>query len=256
MKKRFVTTPTLDDLLYPVGLYLHMFDDIFSKPENKKMFWKELVAQLYDISIGALPIVIIISFFVGAVTTVQTAYQLVSPFISRAYISLIVRDSLVLELAPTLISIVLAGVIGSKITSELGNMRISEQIDALEIMGINSRNYLILPKIIACVAIFPLMIIIAIFVGLLGGRIAGSISGLVPVQMYDSGLLMNFDAFTIFFSLIKAVSYAFIISSLSSCFGYYAEGGALEIGIASTRAVVFCSVAILIADFIITTFLV
>ena len=139
---------------------------MFSKPENAKMYWKEFIHQCSEIGIGSLGIVVIISIFMGAVSTVQTAYQLVSPFIPLAVIAQVVRDTVILEFAPTLVCIVLAGVVGSKIASELGNMRVSEQIDALEIMGINTKTYLILPKIIAALVVIPLLVIIAGVVGI------------------------------------------------------------------------------------------
>src|SRR5919206_563252 len=160
--------------LSDVGLYFLMLKGMISKPENWQMYWKEFIRQCSDIGIGSLGIVSIISVFIGAVSTVQTAYQLVSPLIPLSSIAQIVRDTVILEFAPTLVSIVLAGVVGSKIAGELGNMRVSEQIDALEIMGINSRAYLIMPKIIAALVTIPMLIVIAMVLGILGGRIAGT----------------------------------------------------------------------------------
>src|SRR5678815_998869 len=154
------------------GRYLLLMKGMFSRPENGKMYWKEFMHQCSEIGIGSLGIVVIISFFMGAVSTVQTAYQLTSPFIPKSTIAQVVRDTVILEFAPTLVSIVLAGVIGSKIAGELGNMRVSEQIDALEIMGINSKAYLVLPKIIAALLVIPLLVIIAMFLGIWGGRLA------------------------------------------------------------------------------------
>src|SRR5215212_11544406 len=161
-----------------LGSYILMLRGMFTKPENLKMYWKELMHQCVEIGVGSLGIVVIISVFMGAVSAVQTAYQLVSPLISKSTIAQIVRDTVILEFAPTLVCIVLAGVVGSKIASELGNMRVSEQIDALEIMGINTKAYLVLPKILAAVVVIPMLIVIAMILGIWGGRIAGSMSGI------------------------------------------------------------------------------
>jgi phospholipid/cholesterol/gamma-HCH transport system permease protein len=163
------------------GKYILMIKGMFSKPENAKLYWKEFMHQCSEIGIGSLGIVSIISVFMGAVSAVQTAYQLVSPLISfKSTIAQIVRDTVILEFAPTLVCIVLAGVIGSKIASELGNMRVSEQIDALEIMGINTKTYLIMPKVAALLTI-PMLVVIAMALGIYGGRFAGKAAGILPV---------------------------------------------------------------------------
>ncbi|MEO8171957.1 MAG: ABC transporter permease, partial [Sediminibacterium sp.] len=166
-----------------LGTYLLMLKGMFTKPENWRMYWKEFMHQCVEIGIGAAPIVVIISLFLGAVTTVQTAYQLVSPLVPASTIAQIVRDSMILELSPTVVSIVLAGVVGSKIASELGNMRISEQIDALEIMGINTKSYLVLPKILAALVVIPCLIVISAVLGIWGGRTAGALSGILATDI-------------------------------------------------------------------------
>ena len=231
------------------GKYLQMLGGMFTKPESGKMYWKEFMKQCVDIGIGSLPIVAIISVFLGSVTTVQTAYQLVSPIISRSTISQILRDSMILELSPTVVSIVLAGVVGSKIASELGNMSISEQIDAYEIMGINTKAYLISPKIIAALFIIPMLIILSIALGIIGGRLVASTSGIISVYDFDKGLREGFDPFNLKFAIIKAYTFAFIVSTVPAYFGYYVRGGALEIGKASTTAVVVSCILILFADY-------
>src|SRR4026209_2238996 len=175
-----------------IGRYFLMLKGMFSRPENGKMYWKEFMHQCNDIGIGSLGIVAIISVFIGAVSTIQTAYQLVSPLIPPSTIAQIVRDTVILEFAPTLVCIVLAGVAGSRIASELGNMRVSEQIDALEIMGINTKTYLILPKIVAALLMIPLLVVIAMALGIWGGRIAGNMSTIIPFSIYDKGLLEAF----------------------------------------------------------------
>src|SRR6266478_6360927 len=168
-----------------IGRYLLMIKGMFSRPENGKMYWKEFMHQCSDIGIGSLGIVAIISVFIGAVSTIQTAYQLVSPLIPRSTIAQIVRDTVILEFAPTLVCIVLAGVAGSKIASELGNMRVSEQIDALEIMGINTKTYLVLPKIVAALLMIPFLVVISMVLGIWGGRLAGGMANIIPASAYD-----------------------------------------------------------------------
>ncbi|MEY2901787.1 MAG: hypothetical protein RLY89_893 [Bacteroidota bacterium] len=231
------------------GTFLLMLKGMFTKPENWRMYWKEFMHQCVEIGIGALPIVVIISIFLGAVTTVQTAYQLVSPLVPLSTIAQIVRDSMILELSPTVLSIVLAGVVGSKIASELGNMRISEQIDALEIMGINSKNYLIFPKILAALVVIPCLIVISAVLGIWGGRTAGAMSGILANDIFDAGLRQNLNLFNINFALYKSYTFAFILSSVPAYYGYNVKGGSLEIGRASTSAVVVSCILILLADY-------
>lgn len=236
------------------GTYLMMLKGMFTKPENLKMYWKELMHQCVEIGIGALPIVVIISLFLGAVTTVQTAYQLVSPLVASSTIAQIVRDSMILELSPTVLSIVLAGVVGSKIASELGNMRISEQIDALEIMGINTKSYLILPKILGAIIVVPCLITISAVLGIWGGREAGALTGILAPDIFDIGLRKNLNTYNIVFALYKAYTFAFILSSIPAYYGYYVKGGALEIGRSSTSAVVVSCILILFADYALAAF--
>ena len=242
-------------LFSEIGKYLLMIRGMFSKPENWKMYWKEFMHQCAEIGIGSLGIVVIISVFMGAVSTVQTAYQLTSPLIPAYTIAQVVRDTVILEFAPTLVSIVLAGVVGSKIAGELGNMRVSEQIDALEIMGINSKAYLVLPKIVAALVVIPMLVVIATLLGIWGGRIAGSLSNILSNAEYDKGLLAGFIPYNAFFAMAKAYTFAFLIASIPAYYGYHVKGGALEIGRASTRSVVVSCVAILFADYILAAIL-
>lgn len=228
---------------------------MFSRPENAKMYWKEFMHQCSEIGIGSLGIVIIISFFMGAVSTVQTAYQLISPIIPKSTIAQIVRDTVILEFAPTLVCIVLAGVVGSKIASELGNMRVSEQIDALEIMGVNTKTYLILPKVLGALVVIPMLVVIAAVLGIWGGRLAGSAANILSNSTFDKGLLDGFMPFNVIFALAKAYTFAFILSSIPAYFGYYVKGGALEIGRSSTRAVVISCILILFADYVLAALL-
>jgi phospholipid/cholesterol/gamma-HCH transport system permease protein len=235
------------------GKYLLMLKGMFTKTDSVRMFWKEYIKQCYDIGIGSLPIVVIISFFLGAVMTVQTAAQLVNPLIPLSTIGIIVRDGMILEFAPTFLAIVLAGVVGSKIASELGNMRTTEQIDALEIVGINSKNYLILPKILGALTMVPLLVGISAVIGVWGGYLVGDWTGAVPKELYINGIRTDLNISYISIAFYKSFIFAFIISTVPAYFGYYVQGGALEIGKASTRSVVVSCILILIADYLVAT---
>jgi phospholipid/cholesterol/gamma-HCH transport system permease protein len=237
------------------GRYLLMLKGMFSKPENAKMYWKEFMHQCSEIGIRSLGIVILISIFMGAVSTLQTAYQLISPIIPPSTIAQIVRDTVILEFSPTLVCIVLAGVVGSKIASELGNMRVSEQIDALEIMGINTKAYLIMPKILAAFLTIPMLVVLSMVLGILGGRFAGAVTNILSTDTYDKGLLQNFVPYNVWFALIKAYTFSFIISSIPAYYGYHVSGGALEIGRSSTKSVVVSCVLILFADYLLAALL-
>jgi phospholipid/cholesterol/gamma-HCH transport system permease protein len=237
------------------GSYVLMLKGMIAKPENAKVYWKEFMLQCNDIGIGSLGIVSIVSFFMGAVSAVQTSYQLVSPLIPLTTIAQIVRDTVILEFSPTLVCIVLAGVVGSRIASELGNMRVSEQIDALEIMGINTKTFLVMPKIAASLLMIPLLVTISMLLGILGGRIAGVSTGILSADTFDLGLMQNFKAFNVWFALIKGVTFAFLISSISAYFGYNVQGGALEIGRSSTKAVVVSCIMILLSDYVLAQLL-
>lgn len=242
-------------ILNELGKFIIMLRGMFTRPENWKMYWKEFMHQCSEIGIGSLGIVVIISVFIGAVSAIQTSYQLTTPFIPLETISMIVRDTVILEFSPTLVSIVLAGVVGSKIAGELGNMRVSEQIDALEIMGINTKAYLVLPKILAALVVIPMLVVVSMILGIWGGRVASVATGIVSATIYDKGLLMGFLPYNVFFALAKAYTFAFLISSIPAYYGYHVKGGALEIGRSSTRAVVVSCVAVLFADYLLAAIL-
>lgn len=235
-----------------LGSYSLMLKGMFTRPENGKVYWKEYMHQGFDIGIRSLPIVIIISVFLGAVMIVQTSYQLISPLIQKYIMAQVVRDSVILELAPTIICIVLAGVVGSKIASELGNMRVSEQIDALEIMGINTKGYLIMPKILMAIIMIPCLIILAISLSIIGGWVTAVFANIMSSDQYVYGLISGFRPFTIAVAVVKAFTFAFIIASVPAYYGYNVNGGALEIGRASTTSVIISCIMILVADYIIT----
>jgi phospholipid/cholesterol/gamma-HCH transport system permease protein len=242
-------------LLEHIGKIVLMLKGGFSKPENAKVYWKEFMEQCTDIGIRSLPIVLVISVFLGMVLTIQTAYQLVSPIVPKHVVASIVRDSAILELSPTVISIVLAGVVGSKIASELGNMRVSEQIDALEMMGVNSRTYLIMPKIVAAMIMVPALITLSIAVTIWGGYMAGMFSHILTRQQFEQGLTDGFLPYNLFFAMSKAWTFSLIISIIPCYYGYYVEGGALEIGRASTTSVIVSCILILLADYVLSILL-
>ncbi len=245
----------MDSFFYHFGRYLLLLKGTLVKPEKGKIYWHEVMRQMVEIGIGSLAIVIIISLFLGAVLTVQTAYQLVTPFVPKSTIGSIVTNSSMLEMAPTVTCLILAGKIGSKIASEIGTMRISEQIDALEIMGVNASAYLILPKIIAAIIMIPLLIIIAGFLCVFSGSWIGEITGVVSREEFIQGAIEHFKPFMITFALIKSFTFGFLISTVSSYYGYYTEGGALEVGKTATKAVVVCCILILLSDYILAQLL-
>jgi len=218
------------------------------------MYWREMMRQMTNIGVGSLIIISIISVFVGGVTAIQFAYQLDGGTFPMYLIGFIVRDMMIIELAPTLSCLVLAGKVGSNIASELGTMRISEQIDALEIMGVNSISYLIGPKVLAAIIIVPPLIIISAFLGVYGGSFAAEQFGISPA-IYEKGLLYMFDSFNIVIMLIKSLVFAFLIATVSAYQGYYVKGGALDIGKASTRAVVFSSILVVLSDYVLALLL-
>ena len=233
-----------------LGNYLLFLSSQFIRSESIKILSRRFIDEAVLIGISSVSIVAIVSTFIGAVTCVQIAYNLTNALIPRSTIGFMVREMTILELAPTITSIVLAGKVGSNIAGGLGTMRITEQIDALEVMGINSTSYLVFPKIIAAIAMFPLLVILAMTLSILGGYVAGTFTNALTPQEYVEGLRDAFIPYNITFALIKSVVFAFLISSISSYQGYYTRGGALEVGEASTKAVTNSIIAILLADYV------
>ncbi len=238
--------------LFHLGRYFMLMARVFSKPEKLSIYIRQILYEMNTLGVGSLGLIAIISVFMGGVITIQSAYNFTSPFIPLYAIGLGTRESIVLEFSPTIISLILAGKVGSNIASEIGTMRISEQIDALEIMGINSASYLILPKVIGAMLINPFLIIISMFLGILGGYIMGVSTGACSSYEYIFGIQSFFIPFNVYYSLTKTVIFAFIITSVSAYHGYYTEGGALEVGRASTKSVVYNSILILITNLVIT----
>jgi phospholipid/cholesterol/gamma-HCH transport system permease protein len=238
-----------------LGRYFIFLGNLLTNREKFKTYVNLIFEEAKEIGVGSIIIVSIVSSFIGAVTCIQTAYNLVSPLVPKYTIGLIVRDMTLLELAPTITCVVLSGKVGSNIAGSLGTMRISEQIDALEVMGINSISYLVLPKIIACLFTFPMLVILSAFLSIYGGYLAGTLTGNITPQEYIYGIRSDFNAFNIPFGLIKSVVFAFLISSISAFNGFYTQGGALEVGIASTNAVTRSCILVLIADFVLAQLL-
>lgn len=227
----------------------------FKKPDNFKIYRKQILNEMVSLGLGSLGLIAIISLFMGAVVTIQTASNINSPLIPKYAIGYATRQSFILELAPTVMALILAGKIGSNIASEIGTMRISEQIDALEIMGVNSASYLIFPKIIAALVTLPIIILYSMFLGVMGGWIVGAYSSILSIDEYLIGIRWDFELFSVIYGLIKITFFAFALTSISSYQGYYVRGGALEVGKASTKSVVYSSIVILIINYIITQLL-
>ena len=225
----------------------------FFKPCKWKILKNLIFKEINDLIIESIPIVYILSFFIGAVISIQTALNLTSPFLSKSLIGFATRQSIILEFAPTFMSIIMAGKVGSFITSSIGTMRVTEQIDALEVMGINPLNYLVFPKIIALL-FYPFVITISMFVGIFGGLLAMTFAG-VPSEAFITGIQMDFEPYHIFYSYIKTILFALILATVPSYHGYYMRGGALEVGKASTKSFVWTSIIIIVVNFIITQLL-
>ncbi|MBN2667958.1 MAG: ABC transporter permease [Bacteroidales bacterium] len=225
---------------------------VFSKPDNHKVLFRNMLKEMDKLGLGSISIIMIITFFMGAVVAIQTALNLESPFVPDKIVGFTTRDSIILEFSSTVTAVILAGIIGSNISSEIGNMRISEQLDAMEIMGVNSAGSIILPKILALFIMMPFLVIIAMVVGISGGFFATLSVDSVSVQNYIEGLQWDFMPYKVFYSLIKSNVFAIIITSVSSYHGFFVKGGALEVGKASTRGVIYSIILILMANLFIT----
>ncbi len=237
------------------GRYILLMRKVFSRPDRMPVFWRQLVLETEKLGLNSIAIVAIISIFVGAVIALQSSFNIVSPLIPKMYVGFMTRETMALEFSSTMVALILAGKIGSNIASEIGSMRITEQIDAMEIMGVNSANYLILPKIIAATVFTPFLMLLSFTVGLIGGWLIVSATGVITVSQYVDGLQMEFNSFYITYSMIKMAVFGFIITSVSAFFGYYASGGSLDVGRSSTRAIVTCCVAILVSNLVLTQLL-
>ena len=235
-----------------VGKYFIMLKQVFRKPQKWSVFKETLFREIEDLGLKSLGIIGFISFFVGGVVAIQTALNVDNPFIPKWLIGFATKRAMILEFAPTFMSVILAGKVGSYITSSIGTMRVTEQIDALEVMGINSLNYLVLPKIIATICFYPLLILLAMFLGIFGGYVAGILTDLFFSEDFIYGMQMDFDPFFIQYAMIKTLVFAFVIATIPAYHGYYVKGGSLEVGRASTMAVVWTSVVIILLNYFLT----
>jgi len=240
--------------LHNIGAYFLMIKDMFRKPTKWSVMKTLIFKDIDDLIMGSLGIVAFISFFVGGVVTIQTALNIDNPLIPKYLVGFATRQSIILEFAPTFISIIMAGKVGSFITSSIGTMRVTEQIDALEVMGINAINYLVFPKFIALM-LYPFVISIAMFLGIVGGMAACYFGGYSSINDYIIGIQTDFIPFHIAYAFIKTFAFAFLLATIPSFHGFYMKGGALEVGKASTTAFVWTSVVIILLNYILTQML-
>jgi len=234
-------------------MYVLLMKRVLVQPDKWRMFFRQFPKELEKLGLQSLPIVIIISVFIGAIMTIQTKLNSSNPLLPTYTTGLVTRDTLLLEFSSTIMCLILAGKVGSNIASEIGTMRITEQIDALEIMGVNSANYLILPKIIAFVVMIPFLVIFSMALGLVGGYFVSLFTDVISTADYLTGIQYAFVPYYVFYSVVKSLIFAFIITSVASFYGYYAQGGALDVGKASTNAVVNGSILVLFFNLLVTS---
>ncbi len=240
-------------VFYHIGRYFLFLLRVIKVPDRWSEFWKACVKEVYELGLSSMGIVIFISIFVGMVVALQMAFNIQdSPLLADYYIGYTTRESLILEFSPTMISLILAGKVGSSIASNLGTMRTTEQIDALEVMGVNSASYLVMPKIVAGVFFNPFLITLSISFGILGGYLAGILTGMWSGTDYYIGITDEFRAYTVVYALIKTVFFAFLIASVAAYHGYHTKGGAIDVGRSSTQAVVFSSISIIVLNYFLT----
>ena len=239
-------------LFYNIGQYGVLLKRIFGKPAKFRILMLNMLKEMDKLGVGSIVIIIIIMFFMGAVVTIQTALNLENPFVSKVIIGFATRDSIILEFSSTVTSVILAGIIGSNISSEIGTMRITEQLDAMEIMGVNSANHVILPKILAMLIMMPFIVVIAMTMGIFGGFVSTFALDSLGAQDYVAGLQLDFSSYKVFYSLVKSTIFSFIIVSVSAYYGFYASGGSLEVGKAGTKGVIYSIILILVANLFIT----
>jgi len=243
------------DFPYHFGRYLMMMKQGIARPENARMYIKETVRQMYDIGVGSLTIVVLIAVFMGAVAALQFAYQLGGQTIPMYYIGYIVRDFAIIEAAPTITCLVLAGKVGSNIAAELGGMRQKEHLDAMEIMGVNTASYMIMPRVVAAILVIPALVVVAAAIAIVGGYVAVVPTGYLMHEEYIRGIRVFFEQYNVFIMFVKAVVFAFILTTIPAYQGYYVKGGSIELGKASTNAVVLSDILILLADYLVAVLL-
>jgi phospholipid/cholesterol/gamma-HCH transport system permease protein len=238
-----------------LGEYWLLMARVFHIPDRQRMFWRQFSRELEKQGLQSLPIVIVISLFIGAILTIQAKINTENPFLPTYIVGLLTRETLLLEFSSTILCLILAGKVGSNIASEIGTMRITEQIDAMEIMGVNSANYLILPKILAFMTMMPMLVILSTTIGIIGGWAVGEFTDIITVADYLVGVQYAFNPYFVWYGIIKSLFFAYIITSMSSYYGYMVRGGALEVGKASTNAVVNSNIIILLMDLVLSRLL-
>ncbi|GAB6009034.1 MlaE family ABC transporter permease [Dysgonomonas reticulitermitis] len=239
-------------LFEKIGQYTLLLQKVFAKPQRWRVFFRQFFDEISKLGVNSIWIVIIISFFIGAVIVVQIKLNIDSPFMPRYVVGYVSREILILEFSSTIMCLILAGKVGSNIASEIGTMKVTEQIDALEIMGINSANHIILPKITALMAFIPVLVVLSMFFGVIGGYAVCIIGEVMPAETFQYGLQFFFKQFYVWYAIAKTIVFAFIIASVASYYGYSARGGSLDVGKASTDSVVMSSILILVADLLLT----
>lgn len=237
------------------GKYCLFITQVFRTPDKWRVFFKSLVFEINKLGVDSIPITIIISIFIGAVIAIQMQLNIMSPLIPAYSVGLATREILLLEFSSSILSLILAGKVGSNIASEIGTMRVTEQIDAMDIMGINSANFIVLPKIVGFVLFIPVLVVLSMFMGLIGGWCIAEFTTMISVEKYIYGIQAMFTEWYVWYGIIKSYFFAFIITSVAAYYGYYVRGGSLEVGKASTNAVVSSSILILLADVILTKLL-
>ena len=245
----------IEKWLTTFGRYVMLMGRPFSRPERLRMFLKQYVKEMAQLGVDSIGIVLLISFFIGAVICIQMKLNIQSPWMPRWVSGYTTREIMLLEFSSSIMCLILAGKVGSNIASEIGTMRVTQQIDALEIMGINSASYLILPKIIGLITIMPFLVIFSSAMGIVGAYATAYIGHIMTPDDLTIGLQHNFNSWFVWMSIIKSLFFAFIISSVPAFFGYSVEGGSVDVGKASTDAVVSSSALILFSDVFLTQLL-
>jgi len=240
---------------FHLGRYFMLLAQIVKKPERASIYHRQIIIEIDNLGLQSIGIVAIISVFIGAVVAIQTSFNIDNPLLPSYTVGFVTRQTIILEFSPTIISLILAGKIGSRIASEIGTMRVTEQIDALEIMGVNASGYLILPKVIAAMIINPILVVFSIAIGIGGGWLVAYLTPVLPISHYIEGIMLDFAVFDVFYSLLKTVVFAFLITTISGYYGFFTKGGALEVGQSSTQAVVVSSIFIIFFNLLLTQLL-
>lgn len=242
----------LKKMFISVGSYMLFLKMVFRRPERWRIFWRQFINEADKLILSSILLVGVISLFIGGVLVIQTASNLENPLIDKMYVGYMVRESLILEFCSTMIALILAGKMGSNISSEIGSMRITEQIDAMDMMGVNSAGFLVLPKVVVSTLLSPLLMLLSLALGIVGGYVVVEFTQIIPTASYITGIKAFYNGFYIWYSCFKMSLFCFMISSISAYNGYYAKGGSLGVGQSSTRAIVTTSILILLADLIVT----